>query len=69
MLTSFVLQTYTLDVAKKQESPTTFRPDDDDRRIMAKIVRHLTASVGEPSVTLVIRFALRAADRELARKQ
>jgi hypothetical protein len=47
----------------------TFRPDGQDAKIMASIRKHLTETVGEPSQTQIIRFALRAAARELSAKQ
>jgi hypothetical protein len=47
----------------------TFRPDDLDRKIMARIRKFLTETVGEPSETQVIRFGLRAAARELDAKK
>jgi hypothetical protein len=46
----------------------TFRPDALDKQIWEKIRKHLRETVGEPSETQIVRFALRAADRELARK-
>lgn len=46
----------------------TFRPDADDKVIWEKIRKYLRDTSGEPSETQIVRFALRAADRELSKK-
>jgi hypothetical protein len=47
---------------------TPFRQNEEDGRIMALIREHLTETIGEPSESDCIRFALRAASRELKDK-
>jgi hypothetical protein len=44
----------------------TFRPDEDDKDVLALIREHLTESIGKPAEADCIRFGLRAAKRELA---
>jgi hypothetical protein len=44
---------------------TTFRKNDEDVRIMKMIRKYLTDTIGEASDTDCIRYAFRAAEREL----
>jgi hypothetical protein len=46
----------------------TFRPDESDREVLQLIRDHLTETIGSPSETDCLRFALRSAKRELAGK-
>jgi hypothetical protein len=46
----------------------TFRPVQEDKEAIELIREHLTEAIGEPTETDCIRFAFRAAKRELAGK-
>jgi hypothetical protein len=46
----------------------TFRPKPDDRKIIELVRRHLKQTVGDEDDAKVIRFALKAAERELKKK-